>query len=253
MISLRDFRIDDRFSFVCASSSKGVQKKYLKDGWYYKVDVEGFEGVREWLVSQILECSSLPPGSYVPYEVCSINGKQGCRSYNFLDANESFVSMGRLYTMITGKKSLADYLATLADAKERLDYVLGLVSGLVDTEQFKEYLCRMLQLDMLIENTDRHEFNYGLVATDSGYRVAPIFDNGDCLKDGSPCTLCGSFFSQVTVFGFPVQPAFTINYKKLLNTLDLSEFNDLQFTKRLRKNLKEYEYLFGNTKQMNLF
>lgn len=174
---MENYSLDEKYSFACVSASKGVQKKYFKDGWFYKLNVEGNEGLKEWLVSCVLECSSLPTDSYVKYEACRINGKPGCRSYNFLKAGESFVPMGKVFTAVTGENCLADHLAILEDANKRLEFLLDLAEPLVGRENFREYLYRTVQLDMLIENTDRHEFNYGLIMTKNAYKIAPIFDN----------------------------------------------------------------------------
>lgn len=46
---MKNIEIDERYSFMCKSVSKGAQKKYFKDGWYYKVDRIGREGMKECL------------------------------------------------------------------------------------------------------------------------------------------------------------------------------------------------------------
>ena len=250
---IKNYEIEEKYSIACATNSKGIQKKYFKDGWYYKLDTEGGEGVREWLASCVLKCSSLQSWEYVEYAACKINGKSGCRSHSFLQPNESFLAIGRLFTMVTGKNSLAEHLATMSEVEDRLNYILYLVKDFIEPSLFKRYLCKLMQFDLLIENSDRHEFNYGLILTGDHCRIAPIFDNGNCLMEGSPCTLCGSYLSQVTAFGFPDKEAFTIDYGKLQSLLAQSSLGNSLYAQRLQKNLKEYDYLFKTKSNRDIF
>lgn len=96
---MKNYNLDEKYSFSCKTVSKGMQKKYFKDGWYYKLDRGGREGVREWLTSCVLKCSSLTSSDYVKYEACNINGKPGCRSYAFLKEGESFIPMCAMYIL----------------------------------------------------------------------------------------------------------------------------------------------------------
>lgn len=58
-------------------SSLGVESKYFKDGYWYKQDISGYEGLAEEVCSMILRHSNLE--DYVEYEACTINGRPGCR------------------------------------------------------------------------------------------------------------------------------------------------------------------------------
>lgn len=91
------------------------------------------------------------------------------------------------------------------------------------------------------------------ILTGDHCRIAPIFDNDNCLIGGSPCTLCGSYFSQVTAFGFTVKEAFTIDYGKLQSLLAQSSLGNSIYVRRLQENLKEYVYLFKATSNMDIF
>lgn len=230
--------------FFNKTLSKGAQPKYYADCYYYKVDTEMNEGLKEYIVSLLLASSSLPFSSYVSYEKCVINGRDGCRSLNFLQPGESFLPIGRLHEAVTGKPKLADTLMQLSTAEERLDFILDLVESIgANRNQFREYLRVIVQLDLLIENIDRHEFNYGLIRTvDQSFRTAPIFDNGNCLRDGAACTLCGSFEMQCTAFEFPIIPAFTINRERFIELLTFDNTISCEPAKRLLKNLDEYNF-----------
>lgn len=160
-------------------SSKGAQPKYYDKGYWYKADNLGYEGMAEYLASQVLACSNVQ--DFVNYELCIINGRNGCRSRNFTGRNEYFMSFQRLYELYTGV-SLQEKIRRIPEVSERLDYVVEFVrehTGLDCTA----YLSRILTLDMLILNTDRHFNNLGIVvnASEGTYRPAPIFDNGNSL------------------------------------------------------------------------
>ena len=255
---MRNYILGDDFKYACKSVSKGVQEKYCKDGYFYKLNTLGNEGYVEYLVSRLLKFSNLPSNLYVSYEYCRINGKLGCRSKNFLQAGETFMSMNTLYNKFIGHSELADHLMCLRDAPARLDYLLQLTESVgVPAVTFKKYLNILMQLDLLIQNTDRHSHNYGLIFSSrlNKFRPAPIFDNGASLgtvKVSSPvsCTLSGSFFDQVVAFGYPVRSVLTFDYKALFT--DLRRIEQLYGKRKeldfLRAQLEEYSYLFDRSR-----
>ena len=77
--------IGREFIIMQAGTSEGTQIKYRKDGYWYKKDNHGHEGLAEYLVSRMLDFSSLDPSEYVRYEAGTINGSGGCRSRNLSD------------------------------------------------------------------------------------------------------------------------------------------------------------------------
>ncbi|MCD8014524.1 MAG: hypothetical protein LUG99_15380 [Lachnospiraceae bacterium] len=155
--------------------------------------------------------------NYVSYEACRINGFSGCRSKNFLDAkSEAFVSLGSAFRFSYGA-DLSNKVYTYRNADDRIRFVIDFVyefTGLDCTE----YLCTILNFDMLVLNTDRHFYNMGFIKSDSGYRFAPIFDNGaallsnmsvfppdksveDNIDSAVSKPFCGSFERQALVLG----------------------------------------------------
>jgi hypothetical protein len=247
---MKSYSIDKRFMYTGRSISKGAQEKYLCEGYYYKIDKEGNEGLVEYLVSLVLGNSTLSENEYVKYEMCKINGKNGCRAKNFLEENEEFITMSLLYQKWTGNTNLSDKLAAQQDAGKRLQYLMNLVKQVgINVEKFKYYLQTVMQLDLLTENVDRHSYNYGVIYNSSkaSFRLAPIFDNGQALHTVkrdvyTAATISGSFHEQVTVFGFPVVPMFQINYGKLYKELDcIDECKELNF---LREQLEKYRSIF---------
>lgn len=64
MIELFDtnLRVENR------KSSKGNQQKWLQDGVWYKADYTGYEGLTEYMVSHLLQKSSLSKEEYTLYD-----------------------------------------------------------------------------------------------------------------------------------------------------------------------------------------
>lgn len=55
---------------LISGSSSGTQKKCFRDGYWYKVNQNGYEGTAEYLVSTVLSFSNLT--NFAAYEQCSI-------------------------------------------------------------------------------------------------------------------------------------------------------------------------------------
>lgn len=49
-------------------SSKGNQLKWENDGIWYKADYTGYEGLAEYLISHLLQKSTLKPEEFVLYD-----------------------------------------------------------------------------------------------------------------------------------------------------------------------------------------
>lgn len=162
-----------------SGSSDGTQIKYYKDGYWYKQDRKGYEGLSEFLVTGILKCSNIK--KYAVYERCKINGKSGCRSRDFLEPGEELVSFERLHKRYTGR-SITDVVRTYPEVKDRINYTIDFIGTHMGVD-VTEYLAHVLALDMLILNQDRHFNNLCIIVQDEGNsaKLAPIFDNGDSL------------------------------------------------------------------------
>jgi hypothetical protein len=176
---MKDYALDAKALVMVQGSSKGTQPKYFKDGYWYKADSEGYEGLSEYLVSLVLQCSNVK--DYVIYEKCFINGKNGCRSRTFLSETESFISFERLYAVYEGGH-LLDRIRVLPEAAERIRFVKEFVMDTVGMD-CSEYLSWILALDAFTLNIDRHFNNLGVVidSRDGVCRPAPVFDNGAAL------------------------------------------------------------------------
>jgi len=233
---------------------EGTQEKHCRNNYFYKVNKMGNEGFTEFLVSEILKRSNWHSENFVSYEYCSINDSLGCRSYSFLPDDLEFITMNKLYSTLTGNPDLGIKLLTLGNAKERLDFILSIVREYgISVEDFSRYLERMMQLDLLILNTDRHVHNYGVLynPSDGQFCIAPIFDNGRSLDTDhsggiASRTLSGSFTDQVTAFEFPVKSCLKIDYDSVDTFLQgcIQHYGNLHEITVLKARLKKFEYLF---------
>ncbi|MBR4514537.1 MAG: hypothetical protein IKO61_06590 [Lachnospiraceae bacterium] len=180
-----DETIDEKYIVYQEGTSEGTQIKYKKDGYWYKLDSQGNEGLCEYLASTLLQYSDLKPDEYIRYEQGLINGRPGCRSKDFLEhEDEELVTIYRLYYNEYGR-NLAEVLAGQETMEERIAYTTQFVKKSTGCD-ITDYLKKTITLDRLILNEDRHVNNLALIGTDSGFRAAPIFDNGKSLLTANP-------------------------------------------------------------------
>ena len=157
-------------------TSEGTQVKYKKDGYWYKKDNRGNEGRAEYLVSKFMQFTTLQENEFISYEEGTINGKSGCRSKNFLDEEEELVTFYRLYYNEVGK-DLSKVIANMNTMEERIEYVIRFIDQSCGLN-IHAYLSKVLTLDMICLNEDRHLNNLALIMRGNDFYPAPIFDNG---------------------------------------------------------------------------
>lgn len=157
----------------------GVQPKFLYNNYYYKVDDFGKESITEELVTKVLLFSNLNIEDFVQYEQGIINGKTGCRSLNFLQSNEDFVSFNEMHTRITNER--LDWHLRRSNMQEKIEYTTEFIKKHTGVN-IEDYLRKNITLDYIVRNVDRHFSNFGLIFNDDGtIKTAPIFDNGASL------------------------------------------------------------------------
>lgn len=162
-------------------SSKGNQLKWEKDGFWYKADALGYEGLAEVVVSALLKESELE--DFVEYTPAFIRyrGKiyRGCRSRNFREEGEEIVTLEKLYRMLTGM-SLAQELAHIAETRQRIVHTVNFVENVTGLQDFGRYLAQLLEIDAFFLNEDRHTNNIALLYRERTdvYRPCPSFDMG---------------------------------------------------------------------------
>ncbi|MCM1273711.1 MAG: hypothetical protein NC220_08840 [Clostridium sp.] len=177
--------ISEDYAVYQEGSSEGTQVKYRKDGYWYKIDKHGEEGLVEYLVSNVLTFSTLNADEYVLYDADTINGKSGCVSKDFLKCIEdSFVTFQRVYKNVTGC-DLTNTVNNLDTLQERFAFVLNFLKVNMGYDA-ANYLQKVLTVDFLSLNTDRHFNNLGfIVHKDGTVTDAPVFDNGQGLLNGN--------------------------------------------------------------------
>ena len=178
-----DVTLGNEYISQLDGTSEGTQLKYYKDKYWYKIDTCG-EGKSEYLVSKLLTFSDLPEDSYVLYEEGLINGKSGCRSYNFLKPGQDLITLERLHQYMTGRK-LSAMKEEYEDMEHFIEYTLNVFLTQLSVDLFP-YFQRIFSLDLVTLNEDRHFNNLAVIADrNSGkYISAPIFDNGRSLLCG---------------------------------------------------------------------
>ena len=252
-------------------SSKGNQLKWETHGIWYKTDYTGYEGLSEYMVSHLLKKSSLKPDEYVLYDPEQIRYKStvfnGCRSSDFSDGLQ-VITLERLFKNQYGVGLNAGIFA-LGNVKERLLYLVNQVERTTGISGFGIYLSKLLTLDAVFLNEDRHTHNISVLMTSDGaFKVCPIYDNGatllsdttldyplginvfDAIKTVKAKTLCSSFEEQLDVaeeiYGHTI--TFDWNENDIEELLESIPFYSHEIKERVKVILLEqrrkYGYLF---------
>ena len=175
--------IDDKYIVNDNGTSDGTQIKYLYEGYWYKLDRYGGEGLAEYIASILLRNSNLQSDEYVCYEQGLVNGRAACRSASFLKSkDESFITLYRLYHNVYGK-NLAEVTSGM-QLEDRVKLVLDFAKEYTGLD-LRRYLANTFAIDRIILNEDRHFNNLGVILTNDTFREAPIFDNGKSLLVGN--------------------------------------------------------------------
>lgn len=184
-ISKYEIEISRNDKLVYTATSKGNQPKYYKNGYWYKLDFLGYEGLAEVICSRFAKAINYPY-DIVEYNPCIIiteyGDKVGCSSYNFCNSNNLEIAIPKLLKS-NYNIDVVNELSKLSSTKERIKYVVDKVSNLNGLKDYGKYLTSMLEFDRLVLNEDRHLNNltvfYKPVSLE--YCYAPLFDNGASL------------------------------------------------------------------------
>ena len=166
-------------------SSKGNQLKWENEGYWYKADYTGYEGLSEYIVSNLLSRSTLREDEYVTYDLEQIKYRtqifNGVKSKDFVAEGWQIITLERLFKNYYGE-SLSKALTQITDYKERLIFLVDKVERITGINNFGEYMCKLLTIDALFLNEDRHTHNIAVMMNGEGkYELCPIFDNGAAL------------------------------------------------------------------------
>lgn len=167
-------RITEEYRLNIASASDGNQIKYKKGDYYYKVDELGNEGLVEVLCGLVCKWADIP---HAYYSLVEINGKKGCKSKNFLKDGDRVVTFMSLYRYRTGRDLNVDLLGCNTP-EERYNFILNFTK---DLNFIQSYLQKVISLDFLTLNEDRHLRNLAVISNQSGIHECIIFDNGNSL------------------------------------------------------------------------
>lgn len=167
-------------------SSRGNQFKWVEDDVWYKADALGYEGLSEYVIAELLKHSSLKNSEYVDYQLEKLkignNVFNGCKSISFLSPDEELITLERLFQLYAGE-SLTSYISQISSVKERVRRTVDIFQTLCGFSGFGEYLSKIIVIDAMFLNDDRHFHNIALIRNrvTEQYRFAPVFDNGAAL------------------------------------------------------------------------
>ena len=163
-------------------SSKGNQLKWENNGVWYKADYTGYEGLSEYLISNLLCRSTLRDAEFVRYEPEQIRYRkkiyQGVKSNNFLHGDWQLVTLERLFKQMYNK-SLTETIWKIGEISARLEYLVEQVERITGLHEFGKYRNKLLTMDAFFLNEDRHMHNIAVLMNGEGmFDYCPIFDNG---------------------------------------------------------------------------
>lgn len=226
-------------------TSKGNQLKWYKDGKFIKLDMLGYEGIAEVMVSYLLSYTTLKKDvDWVEYHQCLVveEGKLlgvGCYSLDFRGGlvDISSAKFLRKYGMSFG---IGYY-----DFIDFIDDCTGL--------QCKNYIDRILCLDSITRNDDRHfnNINFLYDKINNKYSFAPIYDNGcACLSDLVSYPITTDFYknyNSVQAKPFDIDFLYQIhnplrlciNYTGFIDNINVRSYNEERAVNTVIKGLED--------------
>ena len=257
-------------------SSKGNQLKWENEGIWYKADYTGYEGLSEYIISHLLQKSTLSKKEFALYHPETIKYKTttylGVRSDNFLEDGWQLITLERLFKNVFGK-SLQKSIFQIANHESRMRFMVEQVERMTGLKGFGCYLNKLLAIDALFLNEDRHTHNIAVLMNEVGeFAYCPIFDNGAGLladtkmdyplgedifaliEQVQPKTISTDFDDQLDIskklYGCNLKFYFTKQDVRTL--LDQAEDYPLEERHRVEKiiyeQMRKYKYLFSECK-----
>lgn len=254
-------------------SSKGNQLKWNNGGYWYKADYTGYEGFAEHLISHLLQYSSLSKEEYCIYDTEQIRYQKkvflGCHSKDFLPENWRIITLERLFQQNRRGNSLNKSIHQISDETERLKFLVDQTIQITGLRDFGKYMSKLLTVDALFLNEDRHTHNIAVLEDDHGiYHYCPIFDNGASLLSDTTMdypmeedvyqlipkakakTIDGDFAKQLDVAEhlYGQNLTFCFSKKEVEELLQKESYYDSEIKKRAMEIImyqrRKYEYLF---------
>jgi hypothetical protein len=166
--------------------STGTQPKWYDPvhDLYYKADDKkgygGCEGLAETICSDLLDKSNLNPhAKYRPVRIRSgLRTFLGCESKNFLPTDGRLVTAS---TLIRGTDFDPERLRKEQPVEQTIAGFIELVKQKTGGYDIKNFLCKMLEFDQLVLNSDRNLGNISLIRKPDSTYDPILFDNGRSL------------------------------------------------------------------------
>ena len=184
-------------------SSKGNQLKWENCGIWYKADYTGYEGLAEYIISHLLQKSTLQENEYVIYDTEQIQYKRnlynGAKSKTFLKDDWQIVTLERLFKTVQNV-SLNSMLWRIENVENRLTFLVENVERLTGLRDFGIYINKLFTVDAFFLNEDRHTHNIAVLRNGEGkFAYCPIFDNGAGLLSDTTMDypLTGDMYSMI--------------------------------------------------------
>ena len=253
-------------------SSKGNQLKWQYMGYWHKADYLGYEGLSEYICSEMLAFSDLVKEEFTLYQTEEISYKKsvfkGCSSKDFLPEGWQMITLERLFKTRYGR-SLGAGVYGLREIKDRLRFLVEEVEKVTGIKDFGIYMNRLMTIDALFLNEDRHTHNIALLLdTEGRFHTCPIFDLGASLLSDMTLdypmgedvyelmdtvkskTICDSFYDSLTVseelYGENLH--FSFDYRDIKECLDREPYYPADQKERvlhvLLEQRRKYSYLF---------
>lgn len=198
----RDINIE-KSTLIAYSTWFNIDGKY-----YYFKDNCCF---RELLMGEIYRNHSI---NSVHHQIAKFNGNYGVISENFRKPNNEYI---RFDNFIRGYNNLTDKAEVEKEIKSKLSRR--------EYGDYKKEKSKIMALDILFGQKDRHEQNVYFEVSENGASLAPVFDNGLCLYTEPDYILYDSCFDSL-YFDTEHPEKYTLNalkkYKQLLTSLDKS-------------------------------
>lgn len=253
-------------------SSKGNQLKWENNKIWYKADYCGYEGLTEYVVSELLNYSNVKNIEHVAYSVEQIKYREvvynGAKSEDFLTDDWQIITLERLYKDFCGE-SLYAKVWHIEGVKNRLEFLVSEIKRITGLSNLEQYISYLLTIDALFVNEDRHMHNIAILMNSNGeFDYCPVFDNGaGCLSDTrmdyplggdvmkyidkvNAKTVCSSFDEQLDaveeLYRYDIKFSYNANdIEKVVNkatiyTEEVRERVKIVLKDRMRK----YRYLF---------
>ena len=119
---------------------------------WHKADYTGYEGLSEYIVSQLLTYSSLSSDEYICYYPEEIKYKNkvcnGVLSKHFLKDDWQIITLERLFNSFFGQ-SLNEAIWKIEKHEERLLFLVNQVIRITGLKDFGIYMNKVLTIDCL--------------------------------------------------------------------------------------------------------